>query len=97
MDKLGDLIASYEDDEDEESDDNLEEEEIEEHDESFIIRMTKSYNFLVDSIEFMPVSSSREFKFKKDQMRAKSFFLKITNIAKDYHEFLNRMKQVAGA
>ncbi len=98
MDKISELIASYEEDEDdEEENDDLEEEEIEEYDESFIIRMTKSYNYLVDSIEFMPVSSSREFKFKKDQMRAKSFFLKITNLAKDYHDFLNRMKQVVGA
>lgn len=97
MDKLGELIASYEEDEDENEDEDLDEEEIEEFDDPFLIRMTKSYNFLVDSIEFMPVSSSREFKFKKDQMKAKSFFLKLTNLTKEYHEFLNRMKQVVGA
>lgn len=73
-------------------------EDIEDYNrEPFITRMTKCYNFLVDAVEFMPVSNSKEFKFIKDKNKAKSFFLKLTNFTKDYHDFLNRMKQVVGA
>ena len=97
MDKLTELIKSYEEDENGENIIDIEDEENDEYDEPFMTRMTKSYNFLVDAIEFMPVSSSKEFKFIKDRNKAKSFFLKISNIAKDYHDFLNRMKQVTGA
>ena len=78
-----------------EEDDDYEEEGL--NKEPFITRMTKCYNFLVDAVEFMPVSNSKEFKFIKDKNKAKSFFLKLTNFTKDYHDFLNRMKQVVGA
>lgn len=93
MDKLAQLIDSYEEDEDEE----FEEEEVDENEEAFIIRLTKSYNFIVDAIEFMPSSTSKEYKFKKDQEKARRFYLNLSNIAKDYFIFLNRMKKEIGA
>ena len=93
FDKISELMENYNHADDEE-DDSFEE-DIEDNDrEPFITRMTKCYNFLVDAVEYMPVSSSKEFKFVKDKNKAKSFFLKLTNFTTDYHDFLNRMKQV---
>lgn len=92
MNKLSELLKDYEEeDEDVEEMEYEEEEEEIENSEPFIIRMTKSYNFLVDAIEFMPPSMSKEYKFKKDIVKAKNFYLKLTGLTKDYHIFLKRM------
>lgn len=94
MKGLSEMMDRYSDDEEEEEDFEEEYEEEDDNKEPFIIRMTKCYNFLVDAVEYMPPSMSKEFKYKKDQDKARSFYLKLSNIAKDYHKFLTRMKTV---
>lgn len=98
MGKIADLLKDYEDEEiDPDEFDRIEEEDLEDDDNSepFMIRMTKCYNFMVDAVEFMPPSSSKEYKFKKDQVKARRFYLQLSTLAKDYHGFLNRMKEVS--
>ena len=93
MDKLANLLKDY--DEDEEEDIEVEYDEEEDEDaEPFIIRLTKSYNFIVDAIEYMPPSTSKELKFKKDKDTLRRFYVQLSGIAKDYQDFLNRIKKV---
>jgi len=59
----------------------------------FITRMVLAYNHLVDASESMPISTSIEIKFKKDQERARVLYNRCIELANQYHNFLERMKE----